>query len=155
MNNNMLYKIAKVGAALLGVIGVVLLVLVVMPGDEAVKNDLAVQKRTVDPFVTFTFVMMGITTVLALGFSLWGLIKNPAALKKAFFTLMTLGILLGIAYAWSNDAAVTDKYGTILEDGQAGPVSKRVGTLIYYTYILGAVGLATVVWGSLKSLFSK
>jgi len=155
MNNNMLYKISKIGAAVLGVIGIILLVLVVIPGDEAVKNDLAVQTRTVDPFVTFTFIMMGITTILAVGFSLWGLIKNPAALKKALISLVALGVLLGIAYALSNDAAVTDKYGIVLKDGEAGPISKRVGTLMYYTYILGAVGLATVVWGSLKSLFSK
>lgn len=155
MNNNMLYKIAKIGAVALGVIGVVLYVLVLLAGDEAVTNDLAVQKRTVDPFVSFTFLMMIITTVLAVGFSIWGLVKNPAALKKAVMSLVVLGIFFGIAYALSNDAAVTDKYGTILEDGAAGPVSKRVGTLIYYTYILGAVGLITVVWGSLKSLFSK
>lgn len=155
MNNNMLYKISKIGAAVLGIIGLVLFVLVVIPGDEAVKTDAAVQARTVDPFVTFTFIMFGIATILAVLFSLWALIKNPAALKKALISLVALGILFGVAYSLSNSNAVTDKYGIVLKDGAAGAVSKRVGTLIYYTYILGAVGLVVVVWGSVKSLFSK
>ena len=152
--DNKIYKFAKIGAALLGIIGVILLVRVVFAGDDAV-NDLATQASVVDPFITFTFIIMGIALVLTIGFTLWSLIKNPKALKKALMTIAVLGILLFIAYMLSNGDAVTDKYGTILEDGEAGPISRRVGTLIKYTYILGAIGLITVIWGSFKGLFSK
>ena len=36
-----------------------------------------------------------------------------------------------------------------------GSTPKMVGTLIKYTYILGIIGLATVVWGSFKSMMSN
>ena len=53
---NKFYKVAKIGAAVLGVIGIVLLVRVVAAG-EAVVIDAATQASTVDPFVSFTFLL--------------------------------------------------------------------------------------------------
>lgn len=153
--NNKLYNIVKIVAAVLGAIGLVLLVMVMMADGDAIKNDPATQARVVDPFVTFTFFMLGLTLILALGFTLWGLLKNPAALKKTLLTLAVLGVLLFIAYMLSNGDAVTDKFGHIIKDGEAGPVSRRVGTLINYTYILGVIGLVCVLWGTLKGMFSK
>ncbi len=152
--NNKLYNIAKIGAGILGVIGIVLLVMVMMAGD-AVIDDPATQSRVVDPFVTFTFFMLGLTVILAIGFTLWGLLKNPAALKKSLMTLAVLAGLFALAYVLSNGDAVTDKFGNVIEYGEAGPISKRVGTLIKYTYILGIIGLVCVLWGSLKGMFSK
>lgn len=153
--NDKLYKFVKIGSGLLGVIGVILLVLVLLAGDEAVRTDLATQSRVVDPFITFTFVILGIALILTIGFTLLGLLKNPAALKKSLLTLAVLGVLFFIAYMFSNGDAVTGSRGVFLEDGEAGPVSRRVGTLIYYTYILGVIGLVCVLWGSLKGMFSK
>lgn len=152
--NNKLYNIAKIGAGILGVIGIVLLVMVMMAGD-AVIDDPATQSRVVDPFVTFTFFMLGLTVILAIGFTLWGLLKNPTALKKSLMTLAVLAGLFALAYVLSNGDAVTDKFGNVIEYGEAGPISKRVGTLIKYTYILGIIGLVCVLWGSLKGMFSK
>jgi hypothetical protein len=99
--------------------------------------------------------MLGLTTVSAIGFSLWSLIQNPAALKKALISLAVLGVLFIIAYAIANDGAVTDKFGNIIEKGEVGPISKNSGALIKYTYFLGAIGLACVLWGSVKEMFSN
>jgi hypothetical protein len=151
---NKFYKVAKIGAAVLGVIGILLLVRVVAAG-EAVVIDAATQASTVDPFVSFTFLMLGLTTVSAIGFSLWSLIQNPAALKKALISLAVLGVLFVIAYTIANDGAVTDKFGNIIEKGEVGPISKNSGALIKYTYFLGVIGLACVLWGSVKEMFSN
>lgn len=151
---NKFYKVAKIGAAVLGVIGIVLLVRVVSAG-EAVETDAATQTSVVDPFVSFTFLMLGLSTVFAIGFSLWSLIQNPAALKKALLSLAVLGVLFAIAYGIADDGAVTDKFGNIIELGEAGPISKNSGALIKYTYFLGAIGLACVLWGSVKGMFSN
>jgi hypothetical protein len=126
-----------------------------MAGDEAVRTDLTTQSRVVDPFITFTFIMLGLTLILAVGFTLFGLLKNPAALKKSLMTLVVLGVLFAVAYVLASDAAVTDKFNQVIEFGEKGPISKRVGTLINYTYILGIIGLVCVLWGSLKGMFSK
>ncbi|AOW21451.1 hypothetical protein [Urechidicola croceus] len=154
MNKN-LYNIVKIVAAVIGVIGIIMLVRVVMAGDDVIKSDEAVQTSVVDPFVTFTRIVLILTTILAVVFSIWNLIKNPALLKRALLSLAVLGGLLAIAYFWSNGDAVTDKFGAIIKDGEAGPISRRVGTLIKYTYILGLIGLVCVLWGSFKGLFSN
>ncbi len=151
---NKFYKIAKIGAAALGVIGIILLVRVLMAGD-AVENDAATQVSVVDPFITFTFIMLGLTAIFAVGFSIWSLVQNPAALKKTAFTLLGLGVLFAIAYVLADDGEVTNKFGQILEDGEKGPISKNAGALIKYTYFLGLIGLATVVWGSVRGMFSN
>lgn len=151
---NKIYKIAKIGAAALGVIGAILLVRVIAAG-EAVVFDADVQTSVVDPFVSFTFLMMGLTTVLAIGFSIWSLVQNAEALKKALISLVVLGILFVLAYAIADDGAVRDKFGNIIELGEAGPISKNAGALIKYTYFLGAIGLVCVLWGSVKGMFSK
>ena len=122
---------------------------------EAVVVDADVQASVVDPFVSFTFIMMGLTTALAVGFSIWSLIQNGEALKKALISLAALGVLFVIAYVIADDGAVTDKFGNIIEKGEAGPISKNAGALIKYTYFLGAIGLACVLWGSVKGMFSK
>ena len=152
MNN--IYKIAKIGTALLGVIGVILLVRVIAAG-EAVEMDADVQGSVVDPFVSFTFVMLILTAVLAVGFSMFSLVRIPAALKKALLTIGVLAVFFAIAYALANDFEVTNKFGVVIEDGEAGPTSKNSGALIIFSYFLGVVGLATVVWGSVKDMFSK
>lgn len=148
------YKFAKFGAVALGLIGVVLLVMVVSAG-EAIETDLDVQTSVVDPFVSFTFLMLGLTTVFAIGFSLWSLVQNGDALKKAIISLAVLGVLFVIAYSLADDAAVTNKFNMIIENGEKGSVSKNTGALITYTYFLGAIGLLCVVWGSVKSMLSN
>ncbi|MCK5814418.1 MAG: hypothetical protein KAH07_00585 [Flavobacteriaceae bacterium] len=149
-----IYKIAKIGTAVLGVLGVILLVRVIAAG-EAVELDIDVQSSVVDPFITFTFLMMGLTTVLAVGFSLFGLVKDLEALKKASISLGVLVVFFLIAYALADDLEVTNKFGVVIENGEAGSVSKNSGALIIFSYFLGFVGLATVVWGSVKEMLSK
>lgn len=149
-----LYKISKYGTATLGVIGIILLVRVITAGD-AVVEDAATQVSVVDPFITFTFIMLGLTTVITVVFSIWSLIQNPAALKKALITLAVMGVLLVLAYVSANDHEITNKFGQVIDLGEAGPISKNTGTLIKYTYFLGAIGLACVLWGTVKDMLSN
>ena len=143
MNNNKFYKIAKIAAGVLGLIGVIMLVRVLMPGDEVLKSDEDVQSSVLDPFVSFTIFMLYLTTGIAILFSIWNLITHPAALKKAIISLVALGVLFAIAYGVSSDAEVTGAGGVSIKDGAAGAIPKMVGTLINYTYILGVIGLIT------------
>lgn len=153
--DNKFYKIAKIATGALGLIGVIMLVRVMLPGDEALKTDMDVQASVLDPFISFTIMMLYLTTGITILFSIVNLVKHPAALKKAIISLVVLGILFGISYAMASDAQVTGPNGTFIEGGEAGSTPKMVGTLINYTYILGIIGLGTVVWGSLRSMMSN
>lgn len=154
--DNKFNKIAKILAAVLGLVGVIMLARVLGYGDdEGLLNDLDAQSGLVDPFVSFTILMLYLTAGIAIVFSIWNLIKSPAALKKALIGLGALAVLYFIAYSQASDAEVTGAGGVAIKDGAAGFIPKTVGTLIIYTYILGVIGLLMVVWGSVRAMFSN
>jgi len=152
---NKFNKIAKIAAGVLGLIGVIMLVRVMTVDGEALATDLDVQSSVLDPFVSFTIMMLYLTAAIAVVFSIVNLVKHPAALKKAIISLVVLGVLFGISYAMANDTEITGPNGVYIEGGEAGSTPKMVGTLIKYTYILGIIGLATVVWGSFRAMMSN
>ena len=153
--DNKFNKIAKIAAGVLGLIGVVMLVRVMTADGEALVTDVELQSSVLDPFVSFTIMMLYLTAGIAVVFSIVNLVKHPAALKKAIISLVVLGVLFGIAYAMASDAEITGPNGTFIEGGEEGTTPKMVGTLIKYTYILGIIGLVTVVWGSFRTMMSN
>jgi glucan phosphoethanolaminetransferase (alkaline phosphatase superfamily) len=153
--NSKVSKILSLVAGLIGLIAIYFLVRIIMEGDDAVKESLDLQNSLVSPFVTFAKVILIITTVLALVFSLWNLIRHPKLLKKTLISLAVLGLLLLVAYVMASDAAVTNVSGNVIKDGEAGPVSKWVSTGIWYSMILGGIGLIFFLWDFVKSLVAK
>jgi len=152
--NSKVSKILSLIAGLIGLIAIFFLVRIIMEGDDAVKESLDLQNSLVSPFVTFAKVILIITTALALVFSLWNLVRQPKLLKKTLISLAALGVLLLISYMMASDAAVTNVSGHVIKDGEAGSTSKWVSTGIWYSMILGAIGLAFFLWDFVKSLVS-
>lgn len=149
--NSKLYNIVKFVVAAIALIGIVLFIRVAMAGDdvEAVSN-------ATHPLISFSMILVGLTVAVTVFFSIIGIFKTPGALKQTLISLGVLGGLFFLAYALASSDAVTDTYGTVLKDGGAeGIIPKRVGAMIKYTYILGIIALATIVWGGLKGMFSK
>lgn len=154
MNNNV-SKILSIVAGVIGIVAIYFLARIIMEGDEPVKSSLELQNSIVSPFIQFAKIILVITAVLAIGFSLFNLVRNPQSLKKALISIAALGAVLVIAYVVASDAAVYDVSGNVLKDGEAGSISKWVSTGIWYSLMLGAVGLAFFLWDFVKSLVSK
>ena len=152
--NSKISKILSLISGLIGLIAIYFLVRIIMEGDDAVKESLDLQNSLVSPFVSFAKVILIITTVIAVVFSLWNLIRQPKLLKKTLISLAGLGFLLFISYVMASDAAVTNVSGNIIKDGEAGSTSKWVSTGIWYSMILGGIGLAFFLWDFVKSLAS-
>jgi hypothetical protein len=152
--NSKVSKILSLISGLIGLIAIYFLVRIIMEGDDAVKESLDLQNSLVSPFVSFAKVILIITTVIAVVFSLWNLIRQPKLLKKTLISLAGLGFLLFISYVMASDAAVTNVSGNIIKDGEAGSTSKWVSTGIWYSMILGGIGLAFFLWDFVKSLAS-
>ena len=151
MNKN-LSRILTLVAGLIGLIGFVFFIRIVMAGDEAIENDAAIQASIVSPFVSFARIVLIGTALIAVVFSIGNLIKNPQVLKRSLIAVGILGVLLIAAYSAASGEAVTDSVGKVLEDGEAGSVSKWVSTLINYSFILGAIGLVFFVVDFVRSL---
>ena len=153
--NDKISKILSVITGLIGLVAVYFLVRIIMEGDEVVEQSVDLQNSLVSPYITFAVWVLAITALLAVVFSIWNLIKHPQMLKRTLMSLVFLGVLLAIAYMLASDAAVTSVSGNVLEDGEAGPVSKWVSTGIWYTMILGALAILGILGGFVKSLVSK
>ncbi len=151
MNKN-LSRILTLVAGLIGLIGFVFFIRIVMAGDEAIENDAAIQASIVSPFVSFARIVLIGTALIAVVFSIGNLIKNPQVLKRSLIAVGILGVLLIAAYSAASGEAVTDSVGKVLEDGEAGSVSKWVSTLINYSFILGTIGLVFFVVDFVRSL---
>jgi len=153
--NSKVSKILSLISGLIGLIAVYFLVRIIMEGDDAVKESLDLQNSLVSPFVQFAKIILIITTIVAVVFSLWNLVRQPKLLKKTLVSLAALAVLLLIAYMMSSDEATTNMSGNIIKDGEAGSTSKWVSTGIWYSMILGAIGLGFFAWDFVKSLASK
>ena len=150
--NSKLYNIVKIVVAAIALVGIALFIMVAMAGDDAE----AVSNAT-HPLITFSMALVILTIVITVLFSIRGLFTTPGALKQALISIAVLAGLFFLAYLWAEDAEVTNSYGHTLKDGvgAAGEIPKRVGAMINYTYILGAIALLSIIWGGVKGMFSK
>lgn len=153
--NSKISKILSIVTGAISIVAIYFLARIIMEGDDVVKESLDLQNSIVSPYITFAKVVFIITAVLAVGFSLWNLVKHPKALKKALMSIVVLGVLLAVAYMLASDAAVTNVSGNVLKDGEAGSTSKWVSTGIWYSLILGGIALLGIFADFVKSLVSK
>jgi len=153
--NSTVSKILSLVSGLIGLIAIYFLARIIMEGDDAVKESMELQNSLVSPFVSFARIILIITAIIAIVFSLWNLVRQPKLLKKSLISLAAMAVLLIIAYGLASDAAVTNAQGMVIKDGEAGSVSKWVSTGIIYSMILGAIGLAFFLWDFVKGLVTK
>jgi hypothetical protein len=156
MKDNKISKIITYVITLLALIGIILLVRVLMAGEEAVENDVDVANKVVSPLVYFSqyllYFAVGITLVLSLG----GLFKNPESLKKTLLGLGVLGLLFLGAYSLSDSNIVLDNADIVLPGGEEGSSTNRfVGTGIWFSLILGFIGLGFFVYDLGKGLIKS
>lgn len=152
--NKKIAKILTLVAGLIGLIGFVFFIRIVAEGDDAIEAMLAdgTTDSFVAPFISFAVIVLIITIVIAVLFSAVNLVKHPQVLKRSLMGIGVLAVFLVIAYSFASDAAVLDVMGNVLEDGEAGSVSKWVSTGINFSVILGTIGFGAFLFDFAKSL---
>ena len=150
--NKKFSKILTLVAGLIGLIAFYFFIRIVMVGDDIIETDADVQASIVSPFINFAKFVLIATGVIAVVFSILNLVKHPQVLKRTLLGVAALVVILVIAYSVSSDEAVLDVSGRVLEDGEAGSVSKWVSTGINFSAILGVIGLGFFVVDFVRSL---
>ncbi|KUO67391.1 MAG: hypothetical protein APF83_13625 [Lutibacter sp. BRH_c52] len=145
-------KILTFVTGFIGLIGFYFFVRIVMEGDDAIKEDGALQASILSPFISFSIFLLIATALISIIFSLLNLTKHPEVLKRTLLGVGAMALLLVLAYVFATDEATTDAMGKVILDGEAGSVSKWVSTLINYSFILGSIGLAFFLFDFVKSL---
>lgn len=113
----------------------------ILGGDESV----------VGSFIGFTKWILIITIIIVLIFSIINLIKNPKAMKKALFAIITLVIVYFISVALSTGNEFDIKTAAGVEHITSS-VSKNVEIGIWASVILGAVAFFGFIFDSIKNL---
>jgi Na+/H+ antiporter NhaD/arsenite permease-like protein len=153
--NSKISKILSIVTGIIGLVALYFLMMIIMEGDDTVKESVDLQNSLVSPYISFAKIVLYITTILAVGFSILNLVKNPQLLKKSLISLVALGILLAFAYGMADDGETLNAAGNVIEDGEAGSISKWVSTGIWYSVILGGVGIFIIFGGFIKSIVSR
>lgn len=152
--NQKLSKILTLVAGLIGLIGFVFFARIVITGDEAIKlmlADATISDSQVGPFISFAVILLVVTAIIAIGFSIINLVKHPNVLKRTLMGVGVLAVFLVLAYSFSDDGAVMSM-GKVLEYGEAGSISKWVSTGINFSAILGVIGFGAFFFDFVKSL---
>ena len=109
------HKIVKIITGILGLLGIVFLFLVILPGDEEIKSAASMGDFSkVAPLIGLAQAILVITVISTLIFSLLGLFSDKEKLKKALFSIVGLLVVLGVAYATSDGVETPMKDGEVL-----------------------------------------
>jgi hypothetical protein len=156
MKDNKFSKIITYIVTAIAVVGIILLVRVLMAGEDAVENDVAVQNSVVSPLVSFSQYLLYGVVIVTLVLSLVGLFKNPDNLKKTLLGVTALGVLFVVAYFIADSDVVIDNANNILEGGEAGSsINQFTGAGIWFSIILGGIGLFFFVVDLVKGLIKS
>ncbi len=149
---NKLSKILTGVTLVIGLVAFFFLIRIITTGDETIKNSLEEQSSIVSPFVNFSIIILGITAVVTVVFSLVNLLKQPEVMKKALVSIGALGVVLIISYFTAQSDQVMDAANIEVLSAAGSSTSKWVSTLITYSFVLGAAGIIFVIFDFLKSL---
>ncbi|MDC0177863.1 hypothetical protein OAJ14_06930 [Polaribacter sp.] len=127
-----------------------------MAGEGAVQDDVDVANKVVSPLVYFSQYLLYFTIGVTIVLSLLGLFKNLESLKKTLLALAVLCLLFVTAYFIADSSVVLDNADVILEGGEAGSsINRLVGTGIWFSMILGFIGLGFFILDLVKGLIKS
>ena len=72
-------------------------------------------------------------------------------MKKTLIGFVLFGLFILLSYNISDDSAVKDVVGQVIDGGEQGINSKLVSTGIWLTLTLGGLAIITIVLGGIKS----
>ena len=141
-----MYKILKIIAAVLGLIGIIFLIRIIAVGDEAIK---AGDDGSVDPMAYVAYIILGITLVFVLFFVLKNLFTHTGSLKNTLIGAGAFIAVLVISYAVSGGDMTVYKYNGLA--ATAGE-SQMVGAGLVSFYILMVAAAAAMILSGIKKM---
>ena len=145
-----MYKILKILAAVLSVVGIVALIRIIAAGDEAMKT--GGEDGLFELMAWTGYIIFGLTLLFVLFFVLKNLFTNTGGLKNTLIGVGAFAAILIIAYVVSGGDTMSYKNGD--EMATAGQ-STMVGAGLVAFYILLAVAAISMIFSGAKKIISK
>ena len=136
----------------MGVLAAFFLLRIIGTGDEDIKMAATMGDfSTVSPLVELARVVLLITVVITLTFTLLGLFSDPAKLKKALISIGLFLAVVAISYVLSDGVETPLKDGEVLSASGA----KWVGTGIRTFYILAVIAISLMLFSGVSKIIKK
>jgi uncharacterized membrane protein len=143
-------KITKYVVLALGVIGLVLQVIILRKGDDAIEMaGLAGDFSSVSPMIGLALLILVVTVLITLVSSFANLASNAAKLKKAGISVAAFVAVVLLSFLLSEGVETPMKDGEVLS--AAG--SRWVGAGLRTFYILAVVAIGAMLYSGVKRFF--
>ncbi|MGB1444722.1 MAG: hypothetical protein ACPG7X_02815 [Flavobacteriaceae bacterium] len=145
-------RIVKIGAGLLGVLGIVFLFRIIGAGDEEIKMAASMgDYGTVSPLISIAQIIFYVSVAATLIFSLLNLFGDSQKLKKALISVGFLVVVVGISFALSSGVETPLKDGEVLSASGA----RWVETGIRVFYSLSIIAIGAMAYSGVKRLTNR
>lgn len=143
-------KITKYVALALGVIGLILQVVILRKGDDAIEMaGLAGNFSSVSPMINLAIIILIIVVLITLVSSFATLASNPAKLKKAGISIAAFAAVVLLSFLLSEGVETPMKDGEVL----SASGSRWVGAGLRTFYILAVIAVGTMFYSGVKRFF--
>ena len=143
-------KITKFVALALGVIGLILQVLILRKGDDAIEMaGLAGNFSSVSPMINLAIIILIVVVLITLISSFASLASNAAKLKKAGFSIAAFAAVVLLSFLLSEGVETPMKDGEVL----SASGSRWVGAGLRTFYILAVIAVGTMLYSGVKRFF--
>ena len=143
-------NITKYVALALGVIGLILQVVILRKGDDAIEMDsLAGNFSSVSPMINLAILILIVVVLITLFSSFATLASNAAKLKKAGISIAAFGAVVLLSFLLSEGVETPLKDGDIL----SASGSRLVETGLRTFYFLAVIAICAMVFSGVKRLF--
>ncbi len=144
-----LYKILKYLSIAVGALGVILFFWLMSKGGDALTNSAELQDSILNPFLSLTYFIFGLTILAVLVFLVVRLFSGN--IKVTLISVGAFLVVFLISYATASDQTSTLPNGTQV----SGSMSQWVETGLNMFYILGVVAVLALCYSSVKKLLIR
>tara|TARA_B100000809_G_scaffold266286_1_gene328241 strand:- start:83 stop:505 length:423 start_codon:yes stop_codon:yes gene_type:complete len=135
-----LHKIIKIVGLILSLIGVALLGMMIMKGDDVIKET----GSGIDAFIYTAYVIFALVLIAVVIFGLKGLMSGN--IKNTLIILGAFIVVIGISYGLADNNQLTLANGKLLTESN----SKWIGAGLYTFYILAIIAIGSMIVSGFK-----
>ena len=143
--DKMILTIIKIVSLIFIALAVILQIVVLVKGEDGL-----VGSSVLDNYIRLGYAAIILTAFFAVLFPVIFMIQNPKNSLKILGALVVLVIIGFICYAVAKNTLGVEQLEQLKTTAE---ISKTVGALLYFTYIIGGLAVLSVIFSSVSSIF--
>lgn len=145
-------RILNIFKIIIGILAAIFFVRIMIESDDAIKEQASLQTSLISPDLYLAYIILGITVLLVLVFTLIGIFRGnikKTLISVGLFALVILISYFGFAGDFGTGFDISDTE-TLSESG-----AKWIGTGLYAFYILALAAIASMFVSTVKKAITS